>query len=134
MAEGELKKKEYDLEERTALFGESIIRFVQKIPKNSINNPLISQIVRSGTSIGANYCEADNSVSDKDFRNKIGICRKESKETKHWLRMIVTANESLKGEARDLWREVGELNLIFSRIFMDMTERAKVQGSRKTRG
>jgi len=131
MTEGDVKEKAYDLEERTALFGESIIRLVQKIPKNSINNPLISQIVRSATSIGANYCEADNSVSDKDFRNKIGICRKESKETKHWLRMLVTANESLKEEARELWREVGELNRIFSRIFMDMTERTGVRGSRK---
>jgi len=78
---------------------------------------LISQVVRSATSIGANYCEANDGVSKKDFKNKIGLCRKESKETKHWLRMIATANEEIKEETRILWQEAKELNLIFSQIF-----------------
>ena len=108
---------EFDLEERTACFGEAVIRFVKKVPKNSINDPLISQLIRSATSVGANYCEADDGVSKKDFRNKIGLCRKESRESKHWLRMIATANEGLKTEARELWQEAKELNLIFSKIF-----------------
>jgi len=75
----------YDLEERTAKFGESAINFVKTLPRNNVNNPLISQLVRSATSIGANYMEANQASSKKDFRNKIHICRKESNETKHWL-------------------------------------------------
>lgn len=74
---------QYDLEERTAKFGEDIIDFVQKLFKNEISRPLISQIVRSATSIGANYMEANQAASKKDFKNKIHICRKEANETKH---------------------------------------------------
>jgi four helix bundle protein len=113
------KKGTYDLEERTACFGEAVVRLAKKIPRNPINDPLISQVVRSSTSVGANYCEADHGVSRKDFRHKIGLCRKEAKETQHWLRMIAAANEDIKTEARELWQEVHELNLIFSRIYMN---------------
>lgn len=81
-------KHGYDLEERTAKFGESILDFVQLIPKSSVNQPLVRQIVSSGTSVGANYMEADGAESKKDFKHKMSICRKEIKETKHWLRMI----------------------------------------------
>ena len=84
---------------------------------NTVNTPLISQLVRSATSIGANYCEANDGVSKRDFRNKIGYCRKESKETMYWFRMIAAGNESMKEEARNLWQEAKELNLIFSKIF-----------------
>lgn len=107
----------YDLEERTACFGEKVLEFAKRVPNSPVNLPLISQLVRAATSIGANYCEADDGVSKKDFRNKIGICRKEARETKHWLRMIAAANENLKEEARSLWQEAKELNLIFSQIF-----------------
>ena len=117
MTSKESKASDYDLEERTALFGEQVLNFAKMIPSCPINQPLISQLVRSATSIGANYCEANDGVSKKDFRNKIGLCRKESRETKHWLRMIATANDDLKGEARKLWQEAKELNLIFSQIF-----------------
>ncbi|MFH1942051.1 MAG: four helix bundle protein [bacterium] len=109
-------QQKYDLEERTAKFGENIIDFVKTLCQNPINNPLISQVVRSGTSIGANYMEADAAISKKDFRHKIGICRKESKETKHWLRMIAKANPSKSEECRTLWKEAQELTLIFSSI------------------
>lgn len=81
--------KIYNLEERTAKFGEEIIDFVKVIHKNEISRPLINQIIRSSTSVGANYMEADVAESDKDFKHKIAICRKEAKETKYWLRMIV---------------------------------------------
>src|SRR2546421_12128608 len=81
----------FDLEERTAIFGESVIRFAKRLPQNPVMNPLISQIVRSSTSVGANYCEADDAGTKKDFKHKIGTCRKESRETKHWLRMIAAA-------------------------------------------
>ena len=106
-----------DLQERTARFGEAIIRFAKKIPQTQVNNRLIGQLVGAGTSVGANFCEADDSVSKKDFKNKVGTCRKESKETKYWLRMIAVAEPELKAEARVLWQEAKELNLIFGAIW-----------------
>ena len=109
-------KKSYDLEERTGQFGESIIDFAKTLPRDRINDELVRQIVRSGTSIGANYMEADAAESKKDFRHKIAICRKESKETKHWLRMIVKANPEKRDECKKLWSEAQELTLIFSAI------------------
>jgi four helix bundle protein len=109
-------KKNYDLEERTAKFGEYIIEFAKKIPVSPVTRSLIDQLVRAGTSIGANYCEANDASSRKDFFNKIGTCRKESKESKHWLRMISKAISNLKKEANILWSEAQELNLIFSSI------------------
>ena len=111
-----MTKNKYDLEERTAKFGENIIRFAQKIPRNSVTLPLISQLVKAGTSVGANYCEADDAESQKDFKHKIGICKKEARETKHWLKMIVVAVSELREEAKILWQEAKELNLIFNAI------------------
>jgi len=72
--------------------------------------------VAAGTSVGANFCEADDAESGKDFIHKIGICKKESRETKHWLRMVAIAAPELKEEARKLWKEATELNLIFNAI------------------
>lgn len=106
-----------DLMERTALFGETIVRFAKKIPPTPENIRLISQLVGAGTSVGANYCEADDSVSGKDYKKSIGTCRKESKETMFFLRMIAASEESLKEDARKLWREAKELNLIFGSIW-----------------
>ena len=109
--------KKYDLAEHTARFGEAIVHFAKRIPKSPANSPLISQVVRCGTSVGANYCEADDAVSRKEFRNKIGTCKKEAKETKYFLRMIAAAEDSLRGDARLLWKEARELHLIFCAIF-----------------
>ena len=105
------------LGERTAQFGEAIIRFAKKIPQNPVNNRLIQQLVGAATSIGANYCEADDSVSGRELKQKIGTSRKESKETMFFLRMVAASEESLGGEARALWREAKELNLIFGAIW-----------------
>jgi four helix bundle protein len=105
------------LDERTAQFGEAIIGFAKKIPHNAVNNRLISQLIGAGTSVGANYCEADDSVSGKEFKLKIGTCRKESKETMFFLWMIATAEPALANEAPELWREAKELNLIFGAIW-----------------
>ncbi len=113
----------YDLEERTAKFGESLIEFTKKLQKNSINNPLISQVIRSGTSMGANYMEADCADSKKDFRYKISLCKKESKETCHWLRMIAKANSEYINQCRKLWQEAHELTLIFSKIILSSKSR-----------
>ena len=110
-------KRVFDLEERTALFGKAVIRFAKKIPQNPVNNRLITQLVGAGTSVGANYCEADNGVSKKDFKNKIGTCMKEARETKFFLRMIASAEPNLKPEVRTLWQEAKELHLIFCAIW-----------------
>jgi four helix bundle protein len=107
----------FDLEERTARFGEAIIRFAKKIPLSPGNNRLIDQVVGCGTSIGANYCEANEGVSKKDFKNTIGRCVKEAKETKFFLRMIAASEPSLAHEARELYREAKELHLIFASIY-----------------
>ncbi|MFA6421868.1 MAG: four helix bundle protein [Candidatus Buchananbacteria bacterium] len=107
---------DYDLEERTAKFGERVIIFIKSINDNYVNRPLISQIVRSSTSIGANYMEANQGSSKKDFANKIRICQKEANETKHWLRMVAIANDDKKEIFRILWKEAHELTLIFSKI------------------
>src|SRR3989454_6977794 len=115
--EGDKRRREYDLEDRTAKFGEAVIGFAKRIPMNPVNTPLISQLIRAGTSIGANYCEADDAVSKKDFRNKIGLCKKEARETKYWLRMVAAADPKVKVEARLLWQEAKELHLIFASIW-----------------
>jgi len=110
--------KIYDLEERTAKFGENIIEFAKTLERNEINRHLISQVVSAGTSIGANYMEADGAESKKDFRHKIALCKKESKETKHWLRMITKANPHKNTECQRLFQEAQELTLIFSSILL----------------
>ncbi|PIQ92564.1 MAG: four helix bundle protein [Parcubacteria group bacterium CG11_big_fil_rev_8_21_14_0_20_39_14] len=109
-------KKRYDLGERTAKFGEEIIEFCQSLPNMLVNRPLINQLVRAGTSIGANYMEADGAESKKDFQHKISIAKKESKETMHWLRMVAKANPAKQEKCRTLWKEAHEFTLIFSSI------------------
>jgi four helix bundle protein len=114
MAEPE---RTYDLEERTARFGEDIIDFAKKIPRDPLTDRIIDQLVAAGTSIGANYIEADDSVSKKEFLKCIGTCKKESRETKHFLRMAARAVPELQNQARELWMEARSLHLIFSRIW-----------------
>lgn len=111
-----MKATAYDLEERSALFGESVIEFCLSLTETAVTKPLINQLVRASTSIGANYCEADDAESKRDFRHKIALCRKESRETKFWFRMIAKAASGSKAPARALWKEAHELNLIFARI------------------
>lgn len=106
----------YDLEERTAKFGEEIIKLCKNIKQDIITKPLLNQIIRSGTSIGANYMEANQASSKKDFRNKIRISQKEANETKHWLRMIAKAIPGETEKIRRLWKEAHELTLIFAKI------------------
>jgi four helix bundle protein len=108
--------KKYDLAERTSKFGAKIILFAKSIKETNINRPIINQLIRSATSIGANYMEADCAESKKDFNHKIGICKKESKETTHWLHMLATAEPEKAEKCRTLWKEAHELTLIFSAI------------------
>jgi len=109
-------KHVYDLEERTARFGEAVIDFA-KIPQSAVTNRIVNQLVGAGTSVGANYVEADDAVSKKEFLKSVGTCNRETREAKHFLRMSVRAVPELKPEARKLWMEARELHLIFSKIW-----------------
>jgi four helix bundle protein len=111
------KKPVYDLEERTARFGEAVIDFARTVPQDAVTNRIISQLVGAGTSVGANYVEADDALSKKEFLKNIGTRKKEARETKLFLRMAVRAIPELKPQARILWLEAKELHLIFSKIW-----------------
>lgn len=89
-----------------------------------LSNKNRTQLIKSSGSIGANYCEATEAESKKDFQHKIGICKKETKETKHWLRLLACANPNLKDRFRSLWKEAQELLLIFSKSLS--TSRMKI--------
>ncbi len=111
-----LNKNKYDLEERTAQFAEKVIDFVRSLTGDMVNSRIIAQLVGAAGSIGANYCEATEAESKKDFIHKIGICKKEIKETRHWLRLLARSEPQHKDEIRKLWKEAQELLLIFSKI------------------
>ena len=111
------RPRTYDLSERTARFGEAAIEFARIVKLDPVTSPLVKQLVRAATSVGANYAEADEAGSKKEFRYRISLCKREAKETRHWLRMIAAAVPELKEEARRLWREANELTLIFAAIF-----------------
>ncbi len=111
-----MMSQSYDLEERTAKFGESVIILCRSIKRDIVTTPIISQLIRSATSVGANYMEANGSISKKDFRNKIHICKKEAQETKHWLRMLSTAYPAESTQIKILWKEAQELTFIFGKI------------------
>ena len=88
---GERGSDGYDLEERTAVFGEECIAFARAVKPDDVTGPLVRQFVRSSTSIGANYCEADEAGTKKEFRYRVSVAKRESKETKYWLRMLAKA-------------------------------------------
>jgi four helix bundle protein len=118
-------RREFDLAERTARFGEEIIRMARSIQRDHITAPLVNQLVRSATSIGANYVEADEAGSKKEFRYRISVCRREARETQYWLRMLVAANAPLKDAAREHWSEARELVLILEAIHRSSGVNAK---------
>ena len=117
------KNRVYDLEERTARFGEAIIDFAKKVPVGPLTQRIINQLVGAGTSVGANYDEADDAVSKKEFLKCIGTCKKEARESKHFLRMAARAVPELKSEARELWLEARALHLIFAKIWRSGREK-----------
>jgi len=116
---------DFTLEERTAVFGENVLKTLKTISIDTFTRPLISQLIRSATSVGANYCKANGASSKKDFRNKIHICKKEVQETKHWIRMLsAIIDDSVKKEnLRILWQEAQELTLIFGKITGTMSNK-----------
>src|SRR5947207_2652064 len=102
----------FDLEERMSKFGEEIVIFCRELKVDHVSRPIISQLVRSATSIGANYAEANNASSKKDFRNKVYIAKKEVQETKHWLRMLKPCYPEHEEKIKHFWQEAHEFTLI----------------------
>ena len=119
-------KKKYDLEERTAKFGENVIDFCKKMSKNDITKRIIPQLIAAATAVGSNYCEADCAESAKDFVHKMAIANKEAKESKHFVRMSVRICPELSAEGRELWKEAYELNMIFTTIINKTKNKIKI--------
>ena len=109
--------KKYDLEERTYKFAKEVRDFIKEIPKISTNNIYIAQLIRSSSSIGANFIEANEALSKKDFYHRVRICRKEAKETNFWLMLLdISTNLQLQSKLNNLIQEVNELMKIFGAI------------------
>ncbi|OGM93858.1 hypothetical protein A2524_00570 [Candidatus Wolfebacteria bacterium RIFOXYD12_FULL_48_21] len=110
-----MNENAYNLEQRTREFSVQVIRFLKTLQQDTISRPIIGQLIRSATSVGANYCEANGASSKKDFCNKIFICKKEAKETHYWLDLIEECC-GYKKELNHLRNECVELIRIFSKI------------------
>jgi len=109
--------KRYDLEDRTFIFAQEVRAFVKQIPRTVANIEDTKQVVRASGSVGANYIEANEALSKKDFVMRIKICRKEAKESRYWLRLIDTGDDSTVERYRgDLAQEATELTSIFGAI------------------
>ena len=109
-------EREFDLEERTTKFAKAVIRLCKKLPRNSINNRLIDQVVGAAGSIGANYREANDALGKKDFMQRMKISRREAKESHRWLDLILEANANRESEISPLLKESEELKKILSSI------------------
>ena len=114
--------KKYDLEDRTLEFSKEIIRLCKTFPKNTITIPLINQLIKSGTAIGANYIEANDALGKKDFVHRIKISRKEAKETIYWLKLIIEADNKFEEQVKVLLKENVELKNILSAIINNSTK------------
>ena len=109
-------KREYDLERRTLVFAKSVLRLCKKLPVDIINREIVSQLIRSSGSVGANYREANDALSKKDFNHRIKITRKEAKETEYWLELLREGNPGYVDEINELLSESIELKKILSSI------------------
>lgn len=107
----------FELEGRTLEFGKKIIVLCNLLPKNTVNYRLIDQLIRSGTSVGANYREANETDSKKDFKNRIRISKKEAKETVYWLELVLSANTEFSPQIEPLLDEAGQLVKILAAIY-----------------
>ena len=125
--------RRYDLEERTARFGEGVIDFLKTVRVRPLTQHMIDQLARSSTSVGANYCEADDAGSPAEFRHRISLCKRESRESQFWLRMIARAAPDRRDASRTLWQEAKELNLIFAAIHRKLPNPAAKRPPRKPR-
>jgi four helix bundle protein len=112
-------EKSFDLEKRTLNFGKNIILLIKKIPRNILTENIVRQFLKSGTSIGANYCEANNAESRNDFIHKIALVKKESKETIYWLELLLVAAPDLIKDIEIIQKEAKELFYIFNSIYQN---------------
>ena len=106
----------YDLEGRTLKFSREMLAVLSSIEPNTWNKNIINQLLRSATSVGANYREANSAISKSDFKNKVFICRKEINETKYWIELLADVSKDKKAELRPLWTEAQQLSRIFNKI------------------
>ena len=115
----EIKKgnsKTYDLEERTLKFAKAVRDFAREFPKDFTAYDDIKQLIRSSGSVGANYIEANNALSKKDFQMHAKICKKEAKESAYWLELLETSDETMEQRRSELKKESEELVYIFAAI------------------
>ena len=110
------RSKKYDLEERTFEFTRQVIKLTKSLPRTVANIEVIKQLVRSSGSVGANYIEANEALGKKDFAMRIKICRKESKESRYWLRLLEINKEEFENRRKRLVGESTELMKIFGAI------------------
>jgi len=111
-----MTKKKFDLEERSLEFAKSVIRFCKHLPQTVINKEIVAQLISASCSVGANYREANDSLSKKDFTYRIKISRKEAKETYYWLELLQEANPEYEEDIIKFQTEAVELRKIFSAI------------------
>ena len=111
-----LSSKRYDLEGRTQKFAKDTILFLNQVPNTLANIEICRQLVRSAGSVGANYIEANEALSKKDFVLRIKICRKESKESKYWLTLLQITSEEVVKKRQSIEQEATELMKIFGAI------------------
>ncbi len=120
-----MNNKKYDLEERTFNFSKAVIEMYRGLLLDEVNKILGKQLIRSATSIGANYREVNETQTDKDFKFKMSICRKEIRETLYWLQLIADISPNMKSKTQPLIQEVIELSKIFSIILKNYTSRSR---------
>jgi four helix bundle protein len=118
-----MRAKPFDLEERTFNYAKDVIAFTKSCPGTMPNSELVRQLVRSSGSVGANYIEAREALSKKDFVMRVKICRKEAKESAYWLRLLEIRNDGMEQKRQALIDESSQLLKIFSSI----VEKAKTQ-------
>ena len=110
------QRRGFDLEERTLTFAKQVIQVCRTVPHDTVNRELVSQLIRASSSIGANYREANDALSKKDFGHRIRIVRREAKEAHVWLQLLAEAQPSVNGQVPKLLQEALELKKIFSAI------------------
>jgi four helix bundle protein len=114
-----MQSKKYDLEDRTLRFAKECIELCKLFVRDTINIELVSQLIRASSSVGANYREANDSTTKRDFYHRIGICRKEAKESKYWLELLLHSNPKFSNRIEPLIDEALQLARIFASIAKD---------------
>lgn len=112
----------YDLEKRTEAFAHAVLDLIKRITLTPINKNSMEQLIKSSSSVGANYCEATEAESKRDFIHKISLSKKEVKESRYWLKFLKLTDQNLEVEVNGLIKEAQELLFIFSKIIKSSRE------------